>query len=233
MNEEKNGVPNRVLLVDDDREVLLLNGEYLKRKGLEVFLAENAPSAMEQLKKNTVDCIVLDVMMPGTDGFEAFEDIRRLSQAPILFLTGRTEEADRIRGLTLGADDYIIKPCSLEELALRIRINIRRSARKPEKESVLEFPPLRLELLQHKAFHLNEEILLSNREYELLALFARNPGRELSFREIGQQLYNGYIEADRKNIMMTASRLRKKLEGYVGMENIIETVWGKGYRFRG
>lgn len=237
MNEEKNGVQNRVqnrvLLVDDDREVLLLNGEYLKRKGLEVFLAENAPSAMEQLKINTVDCIVLDVMMPGTDGFEAFEDIRKLSQAPILFLTGRTEEADRIRGLTLGADDYIIKPCSLEELALRIRINIRRSAKTPEKESVLEFPPLRIELLQHKAFHLNEEILLSNREYELLALFARNPGRELSFREIGQQLYNGYIEADRKNIMMTASRLRKKLEGYVGMENIIETVWGKGYRFRG
>lgn len=233
MNGEKNGVQNRVLLVDDDREVLLLNGEYLKRKGLEVFLAENAPSAMEQLKKNTVDCIVLDVMMPGTDGFEAFEDIRKLSQAPILFLTGRTEEAERIRGLTLGADDYIIKPCSLEELALRIRINIRRSARTPEKESVLEFPPLRLELLQHKAFHLNEEILLSNREYELLALFARNPGRELSFREIGQQLYNGYMEADRKNIMMTASRLRKKLEGYVGLENIIETVWGKGYRFRG
>lgn len=233
MNEEKNGVLNRVLLVDDDREVLLLNGEYLKRKGLEVFLAENASSAMEQLKKNTVDCIVLDVMMPGMNGFEAFEGIRSLSQAPILFLTGRTEEAERIRGLTLGADDYIIKPCSLEELALRIRINIRRSARTPEKESVLEFPPLRLELLQHKAFHLSEEILLSNREYELLALFARNPGRELSFMEIGQQLYNGYMEADRKNIMMTASRLRKKLEGYVGMENIIETVWGKGYRFRG
>lgn len=229
MSEER----NRVLLVDDDREVLLLNGEYLKRKGLEVILAENAPAAMEQLKKNTVDCIVLDVMMPGTDGFQAFEGIRRLSEAPILFLTGRTEEADRIRGLTLGADDYIIKPCSLEELSLRIKIHISRHRPEHKEIGVMEFPPLRIELMNHKATCHGEEVLLSNREYELLVCLAKHAGEIMTFEQIGREILGGYIDADRRNIMMNASRLRKKLEAYVGLENMIGTEWGKGYRFRG
>lgn len=224
---------NRVLMIDDDREVLQINGEFLRHKGYEVMLAENVEDAFSVLNKGSVHCIVLDVMMPGMSGFEAFEKIRSLTDAPILFLTGRTDEEDRIRGLMLGADDYIVKPCSLEELSLRIQINIRKAQKPMVEGSILEYPPLKIDLLSHKAFHIKEEIFLSNREFELLVLLAQHPGKEMTFQEIGQELYNSYLEADRKNIMVTASRLRKKLESYVGMEQMIETIWGKGYRFKG
>ena len=229
MTEQK----KQVLLVDDDREVLNLNGEFLKKKGYSVVLAEKAADALAILKNTTVHCIVLDVMMPEMDGFTALGRIRELTDAPVLFLTGKAAEEDRIRGLSEGADDYILKPCSLEELSLRIMINIKKAQKLNNRKNVLEFPPLRIELVNHKAFCYEEEIILSNREYDLLVLLARNPGVDMTFEMIGKALYNSYMEADRKNIMVTASRLRKKLEEYVGMEKMIETVWGKGYRFKG
>ena len=222
-----------LLLVDDDREVLNIHGEYLRRKGYLVSLAMNASEAVKLLDKVEVHCIVLDVMLPDVDGFEAINALRKKTNAPILFLTGRGAESDRIRGLSLGAEDYITKPCSLEELALRIQIRIRRSLPSLQQDSCIEFPPLRVNLTERKVFHEEEEIYLSNREFELLAMFVRNPGKELTFEEIGLKIYGTYLEEDRKNIMVTASRLRKKLEGYVGLEHMIETVWGKGYRFRG
>lgn len=222
-----------LLLVDDDREVLHIHGEYLRRKGYLVYLAMNAAEALKVLDQVEVHCIVLDVMMPGMDGFEAIEALRKKTNAPVLFLTGRGAENDRIKGLSLGAEDYITKPCSLKELALRIQIRIRRSLPTLQQDTCVEFPPLRVNLTERKVFHEEEEIYLSNREYELLVMFVRNPGRELTFEEIGLKIYGTYLEEDRKNIMVTASRLRKKLEGYVGLEHMIETVWGKGYRFRG
>jgi len=159
--------------------------------------------------------------------------LRNLTQVPVLFLTGRTEEQDRIKGLTLGAVDYVTKPCSLEELALRIQIHITRYQGVTGQTGVLEFPPLRIELLNHRVFYRDEEILLSNKEYELLVCLAKHRREVMTFERIGQETMGGYIEADRRNIMMNASRLRKKLEGYVGLESMIETVWGKGYCFKG
>lgn len=223
----------KVLLVDDDKEVLQINGAFLKTKGYEVALANNGVAALELLRENEFHCVVLDVMMPEMNGYQVLEELRTFSQVPVLLLTGKTAEEDRIMGLMSGADDYVTKPCSLEEMALRIQIHIRRSWKEAKNESVLEFPPLRLELLEHKAFCGDVELLLSNKEYDMLVLFAQNPGKELTFEQIGNKLYQGYLESDRKNIMVTASRLRKKMEGNVGLENMIETVWGKGYRFKG
>ncbi|MBO4291445.1 MAG: response regulator transcription factor [Lachnospiraceae bacterium] len=224
---------DRVLLVDDDREVLHVNSEYLKGKGYEVDTAASAMEALQMVQIQQPNCIVLDVMMPGTDGFDAVSRIRKYTQAPILFLTGRSEEADRIKGLVLGADDYITKPCSLEELSLRIKIHISKYKGISDQAGVLEFPPLKIELLNHKVFYQKEEIFLSNKEYELLVCLARHQNEVMTYEQIGHEVLGGYIEADRRNIMMNASRLRKKLEGYVGLENMIETVWGKGYCFRG
>lgn len=223
----------RILLIDDDREVLQINGEYLRKKGFDVFLSASVKSACSVLKKHAVQCVVMDVMMPEEDGFEGFKQIRRLTDAPVLFLTARTQEQDRIRGLMLGADDYIVKPCSLEELSLRIRINIRRHQKTEKSSGILEFPPLRIELLQQKAYYNGTEIPLSQREFQLLSLLAQHPGELMTFEQIGEQLFGNYTESERKNIMVSTSRLRKKLEGYVGLEYMIETTWGKGYRFMG
>lgn len=221
------------MLIDDDREVLQINGEYLRKKGFHAFLAASVENACSILEKHAVQCVVMDVMMPEVDGFEGFKRIRRLTDAPILFLTARTQEQDRIRGLMLGADDYIVKPCSLEELTLRIRINIRRQQKTEGASGILEFPPLRIDLLQQKAYYNGTEIPLSQREFQLLSLLAQHPGELMTFEQIGEKLFGNYMESERKNIMVSTSRLRKKLEGYVGLEYMIETTWGKGYRFMG
>lgn len=223
----------RVLLVDDDREVLKMTGNYLRKKGLDPSLAGSASTALSLLERSSFQCIVLDVMMPDRDGFEVFPLIRKKSSAPILFLTARTDDEDRIRGLVLGADDYISKPCTLEELYLRIMINIRRHVSTRQQDGILKFPPLTIDLLQHRVFYNeSEEILLSRREFDLLSLLARHAGETMTFEKIGVSLNGNFIAADRQNIMVTASRLRKKLEACPGLDNLIETAYGQGYRFR-
>lgn len=148
-------------------------------------------------------------------------------------MTGKTDEADRIKGLSIGADDYIVKPCSLQELSLRISINIRRQKKIENKSGVLEFTPLKIELIEHRTFYGNEEIALSNREFDVLVFLAKHKGEVVTFEQIGKEILGTYLDSDRKNVMVNVSRLRKKFEGYVGLENMIETVWGKGYRFKG
>lgn len=223
----------RVLLIDDDREVLNVNGEFLKGKGFVVDVAESVHHAVGCIRKARPDCIVMDVMMPDVDGFEGLRIIRALTDSPILYLTGKTDEADRIKGLSIGADDYIVKPCSLQELSLRIAINIRRQKTiENNKSGVLEFAPLKIELMEHRTFYGNEEIALSNREFDVLVFLAKHKGEVVTFEQIGKEILGTYLDSDRKNVMVNVSRLRKKFEGYVGLENMIETVWGKGYRFK-
>jgi len=222
----------RVLLIDDDLDMLSLIEEYLKGMDYAVDTAPSVKAALECILIDRPDCIVMDVMMPETDGFDGISDIKAVTDAPVLFLTGKADETDRIKGLSLGADDYIVKPCSLQELSLRIKIHIRKNNSFEMKAGVMEFLPLRIELMSHKAYYNDEEIPLSNREFDMLTILAKNNGRAMTFEELGNELFGTYLDSDRKNVMVCASRLRKKLEGYVGLESMIETVWGKGYCFK-
>ena len=224
---------HRVLLIDDDKEVLQINGAFLIEKGFNITLADSVSEAVKCIWQELPDCIVMDVMMPNTDGFEGLRQIREICDVPVLFLTGRTSPEDRIKGLSIGADDYIVKPCSLEELSLRIMIHIRRHGNIQQLSEVLDFSPLRINLITRHVYYNKEEIVLSNREFDLLACLARHCGEVMTFSQIGNEIFGGYIDADRKNIMVVASRLRKKLESYAGLEYILETKWGKGYCFRG
>ena len=219
-----------ILFVDDDRAILTIYKAFMEKKGYCAFTCRSGEEAMTFLSGQSVDCIVLDVMMPGTDGFSLLPEIRKLSDAPVLFLSGKTESADRIRGLSLGADDYIVKPCSLEELALRIGLNIRKNEAAHRTEDALEYPPLKIELTDRKVFCKDKEILLSNREYELLLLFVRNPGTVLTYEQIGIFLNRAYLEADRQTVMTAVSRLRKKMDLYAKAADLIKTVRGEGYR---
>lgn len=222
-----------LLLIDDDKEVLTINSKYFKQLNYEVKAVTNARSALTLLKSYSPDCIVMDVMMPGMDGFKACTKIKEICSAPIIFLTGKDTEDDKIQGLLLGADDYMIKPYSLRELEVRIQVLIRRYQNIPvsDKANILEYPPLRLDLTKHKAYYEEEEISLSNKEYDLLYLLAASPNRVFTFEEIGNAIWNNYLESDRKTIMVTASRLRKKLDTYPGLSRFIETVWSQGYQF--
>lgn len=221
----------KLMLIDDDKEVLSINYKYFQKKGYQVSAYATAVAAIKALAHNQPDCILLDVMLPELNGFQAFPKIRERTDAPVIFLTGRVEENDKIKGLLLGADDYIVKPYSLRELEARIMVQLRKHTPKTV-SSLLEFPPLSIDTTAHKVFYeKSEEIILSNREYEFLALLATHPREPMTFQAIGEQLWGTYSDNDRRTIMVNASRLRKKLSSYAGLENCIETVWSKGYQF--
>ena len=225
----------KLLLVDDDSEVLAINKEYFENAGYLVATATSAKEALAFMRKNNFSCIVLDVMMPNVDGFSFCKIIRKNSDVPIIFLSGKVEEDDRINGLLLGADDYMTKPYSLRELSARIEVNIRRHDATKKKDvnntSLLEFSPLTIDLMAHKVTWNDQDIPLSNREFDVLQYLASNAGKECSFEEIGKAVWGGYIERDRRSIMVNVSRLRKKLETYTKADDLIESVWSKGYRF--
>lgn len=225
---------HKLLFIDDDNNVLLMNKEFFLDAGYAVATTTSAKKGIALLDKHSFSCIILDVMMPGLDGLDCCKLIRKKSDVPIIFVSGKASEEDRIEGLLLGADDYITKPYSLRELAARIEVNIRRHQsvnKKVKASSILEFPPLSIDLIEHKAFYNNEEeIPLSNREFVLLHLLATKPGEAFTFEEIGNKVWGAYLETDRRSIMVSVSRLRKKLDYYEGLQDIIQSVWSKGYR---
>ena len=228
-----------LLLIDDDTEVLSINAKYFKTQHYDVEYATNAVTAIQKLKTFTPHCIVMDIMMPRMDGFEACVNIKKICTAPIIFLTGKDSEDDKIKGLMLGADDYVVKPYSLRELDARIQVLLRQyqnvSSIYRASTSTLEYPFLCIDFNRHKVFYTKkdttEEIHITNKEYDFLYLLASSPNKIFTFEEIGNSIWNGYLESDKKTIMVTASRLRKKLESYPELSKYIETVWSKGYRF--
>ncbi len=223
---------SKLLFVDDDTELLNTNQKYFIKEGYEVLTAANAKSCIRQVTLHKPDCIILDIMMPEINGFTTFEYLKKLCAAPIIFLSAKDSEEDKIKGLLLGADDYMSKPYSLRELSARIKVQIRRTKIKTLNEAAISYPPLTLNLLTHKAFFHEEEILLSNREYELLYLLVSKPNQAITYEQIANAMWGSYSNDDRRAIMVTASRLRKKLESYEGMPEFIETIWSKGYLFR-
>lgn len=225
----------KILLIDDDADVLDLNKRFLMKEGYQVAVSTSALKAVSVVKKQPCDCIVLDVMMPEMDGFDACAKFRTFTDTPIIFLTGKVTEEDRITGLTLGADDYILKPYSLKELSLRIQALMRRR-QSVQKEKIvssttLSFPPLQIDTFEHRVYCNNEEILLSNREFSLLQLLAAHPEKTMTFEVIGTKLWGTYTDTDRRSIMVNTSRLRKKLEAFPELAGVIETVWSRGYKF--
>lgn len=223
----------KLLLIDDDKEVLTINMKYFRNEGYEVKATTGATVGLRLIEEFQPDCIILDIMMPKMDGFSACSEIKKITNAPIIFLTGKTEEDDKIKGLLLGADDYMIKPYSLRELSARVQVLIRRcsaSASAPVLNR-LDFPPLSLDIARRKAYYNEEEIQLSNREYELLYYLASKPNEIVSFQELTEIMFGSYSDSDRRTVMVTASRLRKKMELYTGLADLIETAWGKGYQF--
>ena len=222
-----------ILLIDDDTEVLSINKKYLSGEGFTVYTTNSPEEGIAYAKKLHPDCILLDIMMPHMSGYEVCRQIREFSSSPILFLTGKGSEDDKIDGLTIGADDYIVKPYSLRELKARIDIHIRRSKSSniPANDNILVFHNLSIDKIAHKATYKGEDLHHANREYEVLLYLATHPNEEVTFEELGIALFGFYQESDRRSVMVNVSRLRKKFEGSFELENMIETVWSKGYRF--
>lgn len=227
-------MPATLLLIDDDDAVLEMNGKYLASQGFKVFTSSNPMTGFNMVKTKKPDLIVMDIMMPGMDGYELCSKIRAFSNVPIIFLTGKASEDDRINGLVTGGDDYLIKPFSLKELKARIDALLRRvgifSAPQAD-NNVLYFGALKIDIASHKAFYLDEDLMLTNRDYDILMYFCNHPNKVITFEELGNALLGSYTDLDRRTIMVNVSRLRKKMNIDYTLYNMIETVWSKGYKF--
>lgn len=224
---------SKLVMIDDDAEVLAINQKYLTGVGFTVYTAVSPKEGILSIRKHLPDCILLDVMLPEADGYRVCRYIRSFSSVPILFLTAKGAEDDVIRGLTCGGDDYLIKPYSLRELKARVDLLIHRRTQllKASSDLTLSIGNLTIDKVAHKAFYREEDLCLANREYEVLLYLAEHPDRDITFEELGCALFGVYRESDRRSVMVNVSRLRKRFEGKYELENRIETVWSKGYRF--
>ena len=223
----------RILMIDDDTEVLEINKKFFEENNCIVEISDKAKDGIKLVKSFRPDCILLDVMMPGIDGLTLCREIRTITNVPILFLSGKVSESDKIVGFNAGGDDYIEKPYSLREVYARIQVHVKRhSASKTNKSSkmTIDLNPFTINLESHKLFYNDDEIIISNKEYDLMLFLAQNPNKLITFEEIGMKLWGSYIETDRRNVMVNVSRLRKKIEAQTGEDNLIETVWSKGYK---
>ena len=221
-----------VLVVDDDPTVAEVVAAYLNRTGLGVRLVNDGPAAVAAAQTRLPDLVVLDLMLPGYDGFEVFRRIRRLGPVSVIMLTARTSEQDRILGLELGADDYVTKPFSPRELALRVhsvRRRVDRAPRAADTAEVLRHGPLRVDLVRHEA-HCDGRLLnLTVREFDLLAFLLAHPRQVYTRADLMHQVW-GWEYGDQSTVTVHVRRLREKIEPDPAVPRYLVTVWGVGYR---
>lgn len=221
-----------ILVVDDDRSIAELLRDFLENEGFYVKTAYDSVSAMRVLEQGTIHCMVLDIMMPGQNGFELCRQIRTTSNIPILFLSARSDDVDKIRGLALGGDDYIVKTASPGEIVARVKAVLRRSGVKEEsKKRILDYGGLSLDLSTREVFVEGQSISLTPKEYDLLRLFAEHPKYVFPYDQLLERFWGGV--GDKHTIRVHLSRLREKIEPDPNDPQFIVNVWGIGYRFQG
>ena len=219
-----------ILLIDDDAELCLLLGEFLQREGFTVDCEHEGYRGLEKARGAGIDLVVLDVMLPGIDGFEILRRLRQESKVPVMMLTARGEDVDRIVGLDLGADDYLPKPFNPRELAARIRAILRRYEPRPAASTGrLEVNGVTLDPGTREVFAGATRVELTTFEFDILEMLMRSAGRVLSRDRLMENFYNRKATPFDRSIDMHISHLRKKLENG---EALIKTIRGVGYQFR-
>jgi len=222
----------RILLVDDEPDLRRMVRQYLEAEGFAVAEASNGTEALERLQKSPPDLVLLDVSMPPPDGFEVLRTMRQTSDVPVIMLTARSEEIDRVVGLTMGADDYVTKPFSPRELVARVRAVLRRHRPgRPEPSEVLEFDGLTIELARREVTIDGTLREVSALEFDLLAGLAAAPGRVFTRAQLLEKVWGwDYFGAERV-VDVHIANLRKKLGDEAGDPRFVATVRGVGYKF--
>ncbi|RAV20367.1 response regulator transcription factor [Paenibacillus contaminans] len=222
-----------ILLVDDEKEIIDLLEIYLKNEGYKLLKASNGAEALELLTIHEVDLIILDIMMPQMDGIQACMKIREEKQMPIIMLSAKTQEIDKITGLSLGADDYVTKPFSPLEMIARVKSQLRRyrqlnvSRVKNDNEIVID--DLLINVATHKVSVDQNEVRLTPREFAILEVLARNRGIVLSMEQIYEEVWNDPFLESNNTLMVHIRKIREKIEKDPSSPQIIKTVWGIGY----
>jgi two-component system, OmpR family, response regulator ResD len=228
------GSRGSVLVVEDETTIAEIVGEYLRRAGYETRTVHDGRAALAAWDERAADLVVLDLMLPHVDGLEVMRRIRAASgdRTAIIVLTARGEESDRIVGLRLGADDYVVKPFSAAELVARVDAVLRRVDTSPAPEPPLLFGDLTIDATGRRVLLGGAELALTQREFDLLLFLARHPGQAFTRFELMDQVWRHSYISDTSTVTVHIRRLRSKLEGDPAQPRWIETVWGVGYRFQ-
>lgn len=221
----------RILVVDDEEWVRELVGRYLEAAGFDVVMAADGSKALTQFHSHCPDLVILDWMLPSLDGLEVAMRIRKESSVPIIMLTARTEEGDRIKGLEFGADDYVVKPFSTRELEARVRAVLRRSQGNSAKAALLESGEIRVEIDQHEVRVGGRSVDLSSMEFDLLVFLMEHPGHVFTRLELLEALRGTTYESFERSIDSHIKRLRQKIEPDPKNPRYVLTVFGVGYKF--
>ncbi len=223
----------KILIIDDDRKHSELLQSYFKRFGINLVCAYDAEEGFKKLGREEPDLLLLDIMLPGKDGFQICREVRKTSDVPIIMLTARGDVIDRVSGLELGADDYIGKPFEPRELVARVQATLRRAASAGPGARRLEFEGLSIDTETRSVQVDGKNVNLTSMEYELLLILARRHGRKLSRDDILSELRGIDAAILTRSVDIMISRLRQKLGDSVKPPRFIQTVWGRGYSFVG
>lgn len=226
-----------ILVVDDEKEIADLVEIYLVSDGYRVFKAENAKEGLDILDRENIHLVLLDIMMPGMDGLEMCRKIRETNNIPIIMLSARSTDLDKILGLGTGADDYVVKPFNPLELTARVKSQLRRYTQLNPQSSALQGAKNEISIRglvinkdNHKVTVYDEEIKLTPIEFDILYLLASNPGRVFSTDEIFEKVWNEKVYEANNTVMVHIRRLRGKMKEDTRQSKIITTVWGVGYK---
>lgn len=228
----------RVLIADDEKEIRDLLKKYMERELYQVDVAVNGEEALSLFDRNTYNLIILDLMMPKVDGIEVCRRLREKTNVPILMLTAKDHETDKILGLSMGADDYITKPFSINEVVARVKALMRRflvlgSDSDFQEKSFIRFKGISIDMKKYIAYVAGEEVSLTAKELELLKFLASNPEQVFTKSQLFRNVWGSDYLEDDNTVMVHIRKLRKKIEDDPSNPKFIQTVWGIGYKFVG
>ena len=227
----------KILIIEDDLSIAELENDYLTMSGFECDIATDGNSGLEKARSGDYALIIVDIMLPGRDGFSICKEIRAESDVPIIFLSAKSDEIDKVRGLGLGADDYMTKPFSPSELVARVKSHIARyekltAAANKAKPDVLTIGGLKIDKNAHRVYVDDNEVAMPVKEYELLLFLAENPNIVFNKERLFDRVWGMDAMGDVSTVTVHIQRIRDKIDKNRSGNKFIETVWGAGYRFR-
>ena len=225
---------SRILIIEDDKSIAELERDYLELNGFEVTICEDGTKGLEEALGGGYDLILLDLMLPGSDGFDICRKVREKHNTPIIIVSAKHEDIDKIRGLGLGADDYMTKPFSPGEMVARVRAHLNRYERLigSGKNEIIEIRGLKIDRTARKVWVNGEEKNLTAREFDLLAFLAANPNHVYSRDELFREIWGMESVGDIATVTVHIKKIREKVELNSAKPQYIETIWGVGYRFK-
>ncbi len=227
---------SRILIIEDEETIAELEKDYLELSGFEVEIENDGAVGLERSLKEDFDLFILDLMLPGTDGFEICRRIREVKNAPVLMVSAKKEDIDKIRGLELGADDYITKPFSPSELVARVKAHLGRYERligsgQPVND-VIEIRGLKIDKTARRVWINGEEKNFTTKEFDLLTFLAQNPNHVFTKEELFSKIWDMESIGDIATVTVHIKKIREKIEFNTAKPQYIETIWGVGYRFK-